>query len=861
VLWWIENRSTDRILIVLSGGELVWDRTRGDFDWSVTTALSKDLSNRFREEPLYVDLRWAGGQDGLTLRNLQFRNAVLDLSATIRGIPKDRLDGDDVRQLRKNRRLVRAGVAAIAIAAAVAIWQAVVATQQRDEAVRQRDLAQGRQLLAEAQRLEAVDSQWTTAVLLAIEASRRSDDANSYELLWKLIAAGAKPVGRLAAKQVTGAGVAFSPDGQLAATGDADAVIIFETRGGKEVKRIPFPGWPRFIGFNAAADQIVAADDDSVRVFDLATRNEIVRRDDGTPRSVFGFSQDGQFLAVASGTRVKVKEVFAERLIVAADLPAPIAKIVVSPDGKRLALISEKKAWLLDTDNGQSIALPERRNAISSMAFSADGTVVAVASYGEKEDVVIADTALGQERARLAPGSSVASFSRRGNLLVTQPAYAALSVRDIENGRDLTRISLRDSAGLLAWSRDGELLVAGTGERDGSTSVFRVGSWRRLARLNQAVGVEAIAISPNGDLIASRAGRMTTVFESEQGAPLVHLRETGRPSRVAVSADGKIIAGVLDQKTVLAFAAGSDRPIARLNDCVNGRGLSLSADGARLAVGCYDGQARIIDIRADKVVGKVPHRYDTRLAIGPDGKLVFSVGPKGATIFDADGQDRVVRVIGGDSIAAVAFDPSAKHLAVASGSTGAKVFETSGDKSPKQFDGDKLIESVAFSPDGRRVALGARNRFVNVYDIATGQLVTALDHKEEEKEVLRVSSMVFSGDGQMLASAALDPTRTAEGSGATLRVFGLTGKELIRIPLAEMPLYIGFSPDRAFLEVAVGDKDIRLLRFPIHAQGLIEDACARMGRNLTEGEWARYLGDTPRRKTCIELNPAAAEIH
>ena len=137
VLWWLENRSSARILVVLVGGELQWDRARGDFDWSVTTALHGDLKGRFKEEPLYVDLRWARGRDGLTLRNLGFRDAALSLSATIRGVPKDQLDGADVRQLRRNRWLVRAGVTAIAIFAMAAVWQAIVATQQRDEAVRQ----------------------------------------------------------------------------------------------------------------------------------------------------------------------------------------------------------------------------------------------------------------------------------------------------------------------------------------------------------------------------------------------------------------------------------------------------------------------------------------------------------------------------------------------------------------------------------------------------------------------------------------------------------------------------------------------------------------------------------------------------
>jgi len=35
---------------------------------------------------------------------------------------------------------------------------------------------------------------------------------------------------------------------------------------------------------------------------------------------------------------------------------------------------------------------------------------------------------------------------------------------------------------------------------------------------------------------------------------------------------------------------------------------------------------------------------------------------------------------------------------------------------------------------------------------------------------------------------------------------------------------------------------------------------ARLGRNLTQQESARYLGDPSDTKTCIELNPAAAAV-
>ena len=93
--WWIRNRPLDRLLILLTQGELVWDARAADFDWTRTSALPEALlRGRFQDEPLYVDFRWADAADKLSLHHTRFRAAILDVSATLRGIPKDELDGD-----------------------------------------------------------------------------------------------------------------------------------------------------------------------------------------------------------------------------------------------------------------------------------------------------------------------------------------------------------------------------------------------------------------------------------------------------------------------------------------------------------------------------------------------------------------------------------------------------------------------------------------------------------------------------------------------------------------------------------------------------------------------------------------------
>ena len=135
VAWWLTNRSAQTFLILLTEGEIAWDEANGEFDWAVTTALPTQLSKVFIEEPLYTDLRWARTADQLSLRHSQFRGAILEVAATLIKRPKDELDGDDVQQYRKTRRLAWSGVAALAALFVAAVIAAYLATRQRNLAV------------------------------------------------------------------------------------------------------------------------------------------------------------------------------------------------------------------------------------------------------------------------------------------------------------------------------------------------------------------------------------------------------------------------------------------------------------------------------------------------------------------------------------------------------------------------------------------------------------------------------------------------------------------------------------------------------------------------------------------------------
>src|SRR5262249_58195884 len=130
VRWWLANRSISKLFIILTDGDAQWNDTANDVDWSCTSALPDDLRGQFKQEPLYVDLRWAKGQEQLSLRHSQFRSATLDIAAPLLGKPKDELDGEDVRRYRGARRLARGGIATLIVLLLLSIYASWYALNQ-----------------------------------------------------------------------------------------------------------------------------------------------------------------------------------------------------------------------------------------------------------------------------------------------------------------------------------------------------------------------------------------------------------------------------------------------------------------------------------------------------------------------------------------------------------------------------------------------------------------------------------------------------------------------------------------------------------------------------------------------------------
>jgi Novel STAND NTPase 1/WD domain, G-beta repeat len=291
------------------------------------------------------------------------------------------------RTVRRRRRLI-ALLTVLVLGFATATALAVRASQQ---VAQQRDIAISGLLISQSQRLG--DANPALSRLLSVAAWRiHPSSAARYAML---AAAGRPGSAVLTSPGGAVTSIAFTPHGQILATGNADGTVrLWDLASRRQITALTGPaGAVTSVAFSPHGQILATGNaDGTVRLWDLASRRQItaLTRPAGAVTSA-AFSPHGQTLATgnADGT-VRLWDVAAHRQITALTRPAgAVTSVAFSPDDATLASGGADGIWLwapatnpcaCGPPAASHLVLAGPTGTVNAVAFSPDGTTLATGS-------------------------------------------------------------------------------------------------------------------------------------------------------------------------------------------------------------------------------------------------------------------------------------------------------------------------------------------------------------------------------------------------------------------------------------------------------------------------------------------------
>jgi len=443
------------------------------------------------------------------------------------------------------------------------------------------------------------------------------------------------------------------------------------------------------------------------------------------PPTPIAFSPDGMKIASDSsqGNAVTIWDaVTGSQLASLVGHLRPVCSLAFSPDGE----------WLVSGSNDSSIKLWSasrgklirtflgQKGAITSLAFSPDGHLLASGS-ADKTVVILApttgtriETLVGQSEAIEA-----VSFSPNGLTLVSASDDGTLRAWEVSTGKEvwnsLSKMGPMSSAALSqdgrwvasagadtmirVWDRNsgtqfktlrgdkswidgleiapnGDYLVSS--ESDGTLQTWEIPSWKKKLEIAERKGFGRVALSPNGNLLASSRGGDIKVYSSKTGTDMRDLR-TDLGGAVTFSHNGRWLASGLkiwDVSTwdlVRTFRAHTKRtgPDTSIGFLIGG--LAFSPDDRFLASAADDGTIILWDLETGQSIRTLSgHTAQVRdVAFSPDGRFLVSAGwDKSVRVWEASTGRSISNLVGHSNWVNSARFDSTGHWIISAGSDG-----------------------------------------------------------------------------------------------------------------------------------------------------------------------------------------------
>jgi WD40 repeat protein len=504
--------------------------------------------------------------------------------------------------------------------------------------------------------------------------------------------------------------------------------------------RLRLTGWDKSIGFAADNRTLVTATGDSTQILTWDAKTGQLLREINTdpfPPQFMRMVPDGNGIITYGSHRLageqpvvhavqfwdlekgKLQSIFDVNL----DRIEEVRAIEVTPDGRSLVLgTSAGNLRVFDIQSGQEILKQKvGEREVAAVAISPDGELIAAAinldglyfwewlSGGQPER---------PQQKRAGSGIISLAFTPDGaSLAAAHHSSEGLKIWNVAEKR--VHLEVVDGAGKgpriprMAFVNDGKVLVAANAiwgpEHEPGVLLWNVATGERIRRIKiGGHGVSALAVSPDGHMVAAMGDSACGVWNLDSGEEL----------------SGNLI-GHFEPISSIAFAKGNSQVV--------------TAD--------YGGSVRIWDAASGEQIRMWDHsgKWRPAVCVSPDQSWIVS-SAEDVRVWHAKTGEEKYRLAGHEgSRRAIAFTVDGRRLiSWGGGDQLLRIWELESGKAINEYDVDPLpkqkeileghplgrsavleFEAYSLSGDGRRLCVTI-GEFLYVYDAVTGEKLSEL---------------------------------------------------------------------------------------------------------------------------------------